>query len=118
MLVYARLPIEFNHFALDCSLLISRVLPAKNLVDEEGNANTTYQLIHHLKPRVSRFKVFGCPVIFKCYQPRLDGKMITDFKQLQQGSQGIFVGFLQGQVVWLIYLPEKIQHSHLVVKFD
>ena len=118
MLVHAHLPIEFYHFALDYALLILRVLPAKNLVDEEANPITTYQLIHHLKPRVSRFKVFGCPVVFKRYQPFLDGKMVTDFKQLQQGSRGIFVGFPRGQAGWLIYVPEKIQHSHLVVSMD
>ena len=118
MLVHAHLPIDFYHFALDYALLILRVLPAKNLVDQEGNPITTYQLIHHLKPRVSRFKVFGCPVVFKRYQPFLDGKMVTDFKQLQQGSRGIFVGFPRGQAGWLIFVPEKIQNSHLVISMD
>ena len=115
MLVHAHLPIEFYHFAIDYSLLILCVLPAKDLVDEKGEPITTYQLLHHLKPRVSRFKVFGCPVVFKRYQPYLDGKMVTDFKQLQQGSRGIFVGFPRGQAGWLIYVPEKVQNSHLVI---
>ena len=86
MLVNANLPIEFFHFALDYALMILEVLPAKNLVDEHGNPVTTYQLLHHVKPRISRFKVFGCPVVFKLYQPMNDNKMVSEFKQLQQGS--------------------------------
>ena len=118
MLVHAHLPLDFYHFALDYALLILRVLPPKNLTDEEGNPLTTYQLLHHMKPRVSRFKVFGCPVVFKRYQPFKDGKLVTDFQQIQQGSRGTFVGFPPGQAGWLIYVPEKIQNSHLVVSTD
>ena len=118
MLVHARLPFDFFHFAMDYALLILRVLPAKNLVGKNGEPITTYQLLHHMKPRVSRFKVFGCPVVFKRYQPMVDGKTTTEFKQLQQGSRGIFVGFPRNQAGWFIYVPEKIQHSHLVVSMD
>ena len=118
MLAFANLPIEFFHFAIDYAIMILRVLPPKNLVDERGNPITTYQLLHHVKPRISRFKVFGCPVVFKRYQPFKDNKMVTDFKQVQQGSRGIFVGFPSDQAGWLIYVPEKIQNSHLVVSMD
>ena len=118
MLVHAHLPLDFFHFALDYALLILRVLPPKNLMDEKGNPLTTYQVLHHMKPRVSRFKVFGCPVVFKRYQPYHQGKLLTDFQQLQQGSRGTFVGFPLNQAGWLIYVPERIKNSHLVVSTD
>jgi hypothetical protein len=95
-----------------------RVLPAKGLVDENGDQTTTYAILHRKKPRIGRFNVFGCPCVFKKYQPRLDGKASTHFKQLQRGSRGIFVGFPDNQAGWLIYVPEKIGGTHLIVSSD
>ena len=118
MLVRAHLPIEFFHLAIDYAILILRVLPAKNLVDEDGNSTTTYQILHGKKPRIQRFKVFGCPVVFKRYQPMHDGDVNTNFRQLQRGSRGIFVGFPKNQAGWLIFVPEKIGGSHLIVSSD
>ena len=63
-------------------------------------------------------KVFGCPCVFKRYQPQSDGSLTTDFKQLQQGCRGIFVGFPEDQAGWLVYVPEKVGNSHLVVSMD
>ena len=118
MLVCAHLPMDFFHFALGYALLILRVLPPKNFVDEEGNPLTTYQVLHHMKPRISRFKVFGCPVVFKCNQPYIHGKLLTEFQQLQQESRGTFVGFPINQAAWLINVPLTIKNSHLVVPTD
>ena len=118
MLVGAHLPMSFFHLAFDYALLILRVMPAKGLVDSEGNQTTTYQILHNKKPRVRRFKVFGCPVVFKRYQPKHDGDTTTNFKQLQRGSRGIFVGFPKNQAGWLIYVDEAIKGSHLVVSMD
>lgn len=118
MLVRAHLPIEFFHLAMDYAVLILRVLPAKGLVDEDNNPTTTYQILHGKRPRVQRFKVFGCPVVFKRYQPQHEGDVSTNFKQLQRGSRGIFVGFPKNQAGWLIFVHEKINGSHLVVSSD
>ena len=118
MLVRAHLPIEFFHLAMDYAILILRVMPAKGLVDSDGNSTTTYQIIHGKKPRIQRFKVFGCPVVFKRYQPAHEGDITTNFKQLQRGSRGIFVGFPKNQAGWLIFVEEKIAGSHLVVLSD
>jgi hypothetical protein len=75
-------------------------------------------MIHGKKPRIKRYKVFGCPVIFKQYQPHHNGDLKTKFKQLQRGSRGNFVGFPKDQVGWLIYVPEKIGDSYLIVSMD
>ncbi len=118
MLVRARLSLNFYHFALKYACKQKRVLPAKGLIDEDGNPTTTYAILHGKKPRIGRFKVFGCPCVFKRYQPRSDGDSTTDFKQLQKGCRGIFVGFADDQAGWLIYVPEKIGGTHLIVSMD
>ena len=94
MLVQAHLPLSFLHLALDYACHILRVLPPKGLLKtDDSTMTTTYELLHKKKPRIQRFKVFGCPVVFKCYQPIFEGDASTKFSQLQQGSRGIFVGF-------------------------
>ena len=118
MLIIAHLPLSFLHFALDYACLILRVLPTKNLLKEDKTPTTTYKLLYNKRPRVQRFKVFGCLVIFKRYQPIFEGDASTKFTQLQRGSQGIFVGFPRNQAGWLIYVPEKIGNSNLVVCVD
>ena len=118
MLVQARLPLTFIHLALDYSCAILRVLPAKGLKIDQSTVVTTYELLYGRKPSIRRFKVFGCPVIFKRYQPIYDGDSSTKFTQLQQGSRGIFVGFPRNQAGWLIYVPQKIGNKHLVVSMD
>ena len=118
MLVRAHLPMQFYLLAYDYASTQLRVLPAKGLVDVEGNPTTTYAILHKKKPRIGRFKVFGCPCVFKRYAPNADGIKTTDFKQLQRGCRGVFVGFPKDQAGWLIYVPEKIAGSHLVVSMD
>ena len=118
MLINANLSSHFIHLALDYACLIMRVLPCKGLLDSNGKPTTTYEVLHKKKPRISRFKVFGCPVVFKRYQPQHDGDTTTTFRQLQRGSRGIFVGFPKSQAGWLIYVSEKIGNSHLIVSSD
>ena len=118
MLIKAHLKIEFYSLALMYACKILRVLPAKGLVDTNGNLTTTYAILHGRKPRVQRYKVFGCPAVFKRYAPMINGKLITDFKQLQKGCRGIFVGFPDNQAGWLFYVEHKIGGSHLVISMD
>ena len=73
MLVHARLPMTFYHLAIDYACLILQILPHKGLRDKDGKPVTIYEVIHKKKPRICRFKVFGCPVVFKQYKPQHDG---------------------------------------------
>jgi hypothetical protein len=118
MLVNAHLPMEFYQLALRYACKQLRVLPAKGLVDCEGNPTTTYAILNGKKPKILRFKVFGCPVVFKRYMPYIDGKATTEFKELQQGTRGVFVGFPINQAGWLIFVQEKVGDSHLVISAD
>jgi hypothetical protein len=118
MLVNAHLPIEFYQLALKYACKQLRVLPAKNLVVIDGKPTSTYSILYGKKPRIGHFKVFGCPVVFKCYSPLINGKALTDFTELQRGCQGVFVGFPDDQAGWLLFVATKINDSHLVVSSD
>ena len=48
----------------------------------------------------------------------INGKIVTDFKQLQKGCRGIFVGFPDNQAGWLFFVEHKIGGSHLVISMD
>ena len=48
----------------------------------------------------------------------VNNQTIPKFKQLQQGSWGIFIGFPDNQAGWLIYVENKINNSHLVRSMD
>ena len=69
MLVKAHLPIAFYHLALQYACKQMRVLPAKGLLDSEGKPTTTYAILHGKKPRIGRFKVFGCPCVLRGMLP-------------------------------------------------
>ena len=107
MLVRAHLPILFFLLAYDYACKQMRVLPAKGLVDVDGKPTTTYAILHKKKPRIGRFKVFGCPCVYKRYASHADGAKSTDFKQFQRGCCGVFVGFPKDQAGWLIYVPKR-----------
>ena len=87
-------------------------------MDKEGKLTTPYAIIYGMKPRIARYKVFGCPVVFKKYEPMINGKPISQFKQLQRGCRGIFIGFPANQAGWLIFVEKKISGSHLVCSTD
>jgi hypothetical protein len=87
-------------------------------MDSDGNLTTTYAILHGKKPRISRFKVFGCPVLFKKYNSQKDGETTSKFKELQQGARGIFVGFQDDQAGWLIFIQQKISGWHLIISMD
>jgi hypothetical protein len=86
MLVRAHLPITFYQLALSYACKQLCVLPAKGLVNAEGNPTTTYAVIHGKNPHIVRYKVFGCPIVFKRYNIQVDGKILGKHKVLQQGS--------------------------------
>jgi hypothetical protein len=118
MLVRSHLPITLYQLALVYACKQLQVLPAKSLVNVNGQPMTTYAILHGKKPRIGRYKVFGCPVVFKRYSPQVNGETKTEFKELQHGQRGIFVGFPDNQAGWLIFVQEKILGSHLVVSMD
>ena len=86
--------------------------PAKNVIDLHGHPTTPYFYSYGRKPSLTNFRVFGCPIYFKRYEPTFRNKLITSKQQLQRASRGIFVGFPDNSAGWLAYSPD---HSQRIV---
>lgn len=104
MLIHARLSTKFIFYALKYAEKIHDVIPVRNLVDEEGKPTTPYYLAFKRHPKVSHFRVFGCPAVFKKYEVSVKGKRVVN-KYMQQGMRGIFVGIPDDSAGWLFYVP-------------
>lgn len=97
MLVHSRLSIRFFMVAAKYACHIHNVLPVKNLTKKDGTPTTPYELFHGKTPKISHYRVFGCPMIYKKNQ--------KDKWDLQEGKRGIFIGFPDQQSGWLVYSP-------------
>ena len=110
MLTNARLGLIFFHYALMYAWQICVVLPTKsaNRLDANGELvpSTPYYLYYGTEPNVSRYRVFGCPVVMKVYKKKDDRNRVLDHSNIvQRGIRGIFVGFPINQAGWEIFLP-------------
>jgi hypothetical protein len=83
MLVHARLPDMYHALLPACHVFT--VLPLKDLVTSDGIIETTYELFMGSKPKVSHFRVFGCPCIAKKRTNSVDGKPEDNSKGTQRG---------------------------------
>ena len=104
MLVHARLNTKIILYALKYAEKIHGVIPVRNLVDEEGKPTTPYYMAFKRHPKVSHFRVFGCPAVFKRYKVSAEGKRTVN-KSMQQGMRRIFVGIPDDSAGWLFYVP-------------
>ena len=93
MLVRAHLPMQFYLLAYDYAYTQLRVLPAKDLVDVEGNPTTTDAILHKKKPRIGRLKVFGCPCVFKRYASHADGIKLLTLSNCKEGAEEFLLAF-------------------------
>jgi hypothetical protein len=117
MLTHARLSFIFFDSALVYALYVTNALPLKGLFTKDSDGETTrpatpFKLYFGTRPKLTRFRVFGCPVVFKAYarQPNLQ-----DHNILQRGVRGIFVGFPINQAGVLIWVE---QVCHFMVSAD
>jgi hypothetical protein len=99
----------FFHHAHAYAIHIVNSCPAKNVTDQNGNPTTPYQYSYGRKPSLANFRVFGCPVYFKRYEPTFRNKLTTYKQQLWHASCGIFIGFPENSAIWLVYSPEHPQ---------
>ncbi|KAI2494629.1 Reverse transcriptase (RNA-dependent DNA polymerase) [Fragilaria crotonensis] len=105
----AQLGGAFFHHAHAYAVSIINACPAKNVTDQHGNPTTPFQYSYGRKPSLANFRVFGCPIYFKCYKPTFRNKLITYKQQLQRASRGIFIGFPENSAGWLVYSPDHPQ---------
>ena len=105
----ARLGGAFFHHAHAYAVHIVNSCPAKNVTDSDGIPTTPFNFCYGRKPSLANFRVFGCPVYFKRYEPTFNKKLITYKQQLQRASRGIFIGFPENSAGWLVYSPDHPQ---------
>ena len=74
------------------------------MTNSDGLPTTPHFLLTGQKPKVQRYRVFGCPAIFKRYDVTENGRR-TRSKYNQLGTRGIFVGFPDDSAGWLFYVP-------------
>ena len=65
LLLHARLNRKFFYYAVKYAQYIHDIIPVRDLTDQHGLPTTPHYLLTKQKPSVQRFRVFGCPAIFK-----------------------------------------------------
>jgi hypothetical protein len=108
MLTHARLSFIFFDSAIVYASYVTNVLPLKGLFTTESDGITTrpatpFELYYGKRPKLTRFRVFGCPDIFKAYARKPN---LNDYNILQHGVRGIFVGFPINQAGVLIWVEQ------------
>ena len=82
-----------------------RVLPIKDLINEDGDSTTPHKLATGTKPSVSHIRVLFCQCVVQKATVHVETKTLNMRHQAQKGFCGIFVGIPQHQKVYLVYLP-------------
>ena len=95
------------------------VLPIKDLINNDGDTTTPFKLVTGTKPSVSHLRVLFCPCNVRKATSHVGKKALNMCHQAQKGFCGIFIGIIQHQKGYLVYVPSarKIISSHDVV-FD
>ena len=134
---HARVGPEYFHESMIYAQHIYNVLPIKGLFpalsDAENRNNidpnkpaTPYFMYFNDKPRVARFRVFGCPCFIKIYiKKKSDNNDIVRATHLnpknnaQRGVRGIFTGFPHNQAGYRVYVPTANKfYASCDVSFD
>ena len=95
------------------------VLPIKYLIKEDDDTTTPQKLATGTKPTVSHLRVLFCPCVVRKATAHIDTKALNMLHQSQKGFSGIFVGILEHQKGYLVYVlsTRKIISSYYAV-FD
>ena len=120
LMVHARVPEVYVHFALMYTIdPIFSVLPIKDIINEDGNPSTPHKLATCTKPSVSQLRVLFCPCFVQKATAHVETKTLNMRHQAQKGFRGIFIGILEHQKRYLVYVPStrKVISSYDVV-FD
>ena len=120
IMVHARFLEAYIHFAfMYMTDHIFPVRPIKDLINEDSETTTPFQLATGAKPLVSHLRVLFCSCVVRKATAHVDKKALNMRHQAQNGFHGIFVGITQHQKEYLVYVPStrNIISSYYVV-FD
>ena len=67
---------------------------------------------YNAEARISRIRVWGCPVVAKAYHRNdATGRILKDHNMIQRGVRGIYDGFPIDQAGYLIWIPSARQFA-------
>ena len=91
----------------------------KDLINEDVDPTMPYKLAPGTKPSVSHLRVLFCPCVVQKATAHVETKTLNMRHQAQKGSRELFLGILQHQKGYLVYVPStrKVISSYDVV-FD
>ena len=80
------------------------VLPIKDMINKDGDPTTPFKLATNTKPSVSHLRVLFSPCVVRKATAIVDTKTLNMRHQAQKGFRDIFVGILEHQKGYLVYL--------------
>ena len=106
LMLHARVLEGYIHFVLMYMIdHIFPVLPIKNLINKYGDPAMPFKLAAGTKPSVSNLCVLFCPCVVHKATANVGTKALNIRHQAQKGFCGIFVGILEHQKGYLVYVP-------------
>ena len=105
LMVHARVPEAYINFALMYTTdHIFPVLPIKDMIKKDGDPTTPHKIATGKKPSVSNLHVLFCPCVVRKATAHIGTKALNMRHQAQKGFCSIFVGILQHQKGYLVYV--------------
>ena len=105
-MVHAQVSDEYVPFALIYTTdHIFSVLTINHLVNQYGEPITPHKLATDIKPSVSNLCVLLCPYVIQKTTKYVDTKVLNMHHHSQNCFRGIFVGILQHQKGYPVYVP-------------
>ena len=120
LMVHARVTEVYVHFTLMYTTdHMFPVLPIKDLINVDGDPTTPHKLATGKKPSVSHLRVLFFPIVVCKAMAHVETKTLNMRYQAQKGFRGIFIGILEHQKGYLLYVTStrKVISSYDVV-FD
>jgi hypothetical protein len=112
-MTHARVGLPFFDTALQQAALICNLVPVRGAFRPGTDIPAVPFMLHYnAKARISRIRVWGCPVVAKAYLRRdATGRILQDHNLVQRGVRGIYVGFPIDQARYLIWIPSARQFA-------
>ena len=106
LMVHAKVLEEYINFVLMyTSDHIFPVLPIEDMINKDGNRNTSFKLETGMKPSVSHLRVLFYPRVVRKAITHVDTKELNTHHQAQKGFRGIYFGITHNQKGYLVYVP-------------
>ena len=77
------------------------------MINEDGDPTPPFKVVTGTKPSISNLHVLFCPCFVQKATEHVGTKALNMRHQAQKSFQGIFVGTLQQQKGYLVYVPHK-----------